>query len=74
MDFETVPALLREIDGGDASTVAGLLGDSPYLFCRCGSAVLDESTADRIGDALYSWHKSTTTGALEPITIPVNIR
>jgi hypothetical protein len=52
MNFATLPAQFREIHGGDASTVDGLLGDSPYLFCRCGSAMLDGSTADRIGEAL----------------------
>jgi hypothetical protein len=65
---------VREIDASDASTVDGLLGDSPYLFCRCGSAVLDESTADRIGEALYSWHQSAAMGAARPVTIPVDIR
>jgi hypothetical protein len=74
MNFATLPAQFREIDGGDASTVDGLLGDSPYLFCRCGSAMLDESTADRVGEALYSWHQSAAMGVARPVTIPVDIR
>ena len=74
MNFATRPALSREIDASAASTVAGLLGDSPHLFCRCGSAMLDESTADQIGEALYSWHQSAATGAIRPVTIPVDIR
>jgi hypothetical protein len=74
MNFATLPELPREIHGGDASTVAGLLGDSPYLFCRCGSAKLDGSTADQIGEVLYSWHQSAATGAIRPVTITVDIR
>jgi hypothetical protein len=74
MNFATLPALFREIDASEASTVDGLLGDSPYLFCRCGSAMLDESTADRIGEALYSWHRSAAMGAARPKTILVDIR
>ena len=74
MNFATLPAQFREIDASDASTVDGLLGDSPYLFCRCGSGMLDGSTADQIGEALCSWHQSAAMGAARPVTIPVDIR
>lgn len=75
MSFETLPALSREVHASDAGTVAGLLGDSPYIFCRCGRCELDEATADRIGEALHTWHqKSSTVGATRPVTVTATIK
>ena len=55
MTYETVPARKRTVDGGDAHTAHGLLGDSLILFCRCGATNLSEETADAIGEALDGW-------------------
>jgi hypothetical protein len=73
MSFETLPALTREVHATDAGTVSGLLGDSPYVFCRCGRCELDEATADRIGEALYTWHQSSK-GITRPVTVTATIK
>jgi hypothetical protein len=73
MNFATLPELSREIHGGDASTVTGLLGDSPYLFCRCGATRLSESDADRIGEAVFDWFEGAKHGPTRPITVTVQI-
>ncbi|WP_324667192.1 hypothetical protein [Mycobacterium canetti] len=54
--FETLAPLRRLVAGAETGTVAGLLGDSPWLFCRCGAAKLTEALADRIGEAIAAWH------------------
>lgn len=68
-NFETLPVTSREIAAADAGTVAGLLGHSPFVFCRCGSRQLTEDVADQLGDALYEWCQSSIGGATRPKTV-----
>lgn len=72
MNFETVPALARSVSGQETATVAGLLGDSPWIFCRCGAKQLDEATADAIGDVIGAWHEAGQN-TTRPATITIAV-
>lgn len=72
MAFETLPTLRRSVAGREIGTVTGLLGDSPWLFCRCGAAQLTEDVADRIGEAVSDWYESGQN-TTRPVTIGIAV-
>ena len=73
-EFETLPAIEREVDGAETGTVAGLLGQSGWLFCRCGATQLSGSDADRIGEAVWGWFEGAKHGPTRPITVTVTVQ
>jgi hypothetical protein len=72
MSFETLPRLRRSVHGSETGTGAGLLGESPWLFCRCGAAQLSEDVADAIGEAVNTWHEAGQV-TTRPATIIVSV-
>ncbi|WP_148286586.1 hypothetical protein [Mycobacterium canetti] len=72
MTFDTLPPMRRTVTGGDLGTVAGLLGDSPWIFCRCGATQLTEDVADAIGEAVAEWYESGQN-TTRPVIIGVSV-
>lgn len=57
--YEALDESRRIVEGTETHTVTGLLGpESPWLFCRCGSALLSVAAADELGEAIGDWYES----------------